>query len=111
MLLNLLSNAIKFTPKGGTVTVSAAVDKPGGLNLTVTDNGIGMNEEETKLALDKFRQIDSSLAREHAGTGLGLPLVKGLIELHDGSFILKSVKGEGTQVTLRFPKKRVLAAA
>jgi len=110
MLLNLLSNAIKFTPKGGTVTVSAAVDGRGGLNLTVTDNGIGMSEAETQLALDKFRQIDSSLAREHSGTGLGLPLVKGLIELHGGSFTLKSVKGNGTEVTLRFPKKRVLAA-
>jgi signal transduction histidine kinase len=75
--------------------------------IVVADNGIGMNEDGMAKALDKFGQVDSSLSRTHEGTGLGLPLTKGLIELHGGTFELASELGRGTKITMRFPTERV----
>ncbi|MEQ8604437.1 MAG: PAS-domain containing protein [Marivibrio sp.] len=110
MLINLLSNAIKFTPKGGRVVVRAEQTADGALHLIVADDGVGMREEEIPIALAPFQQIDSALSRRHQGTGLGLPLVKSLIELHDGRLEIDSVPEEGTTVTLVFPAERVLGA-
>lgn len=110
MLINLLSNAMKFTEEGGSVTVSARQDA-GAITLTVTDTGIGMREDEIPTALEPFRQIDGSLSRQTTGTGLGLPLVKSLIELHDGTLTLVSKQGVGTTVILSFPPERTIAAS
>ncbi|MBL4747965.1 MAG: hypothetical protein JKY17_04065 [Magnetovibrio sp.] len=85
ILLNLISNAIKFTPKGGFITIQAKVDPQIGLILSVTDTGIGMDKNEIELALSTFGQVDSGLNRKHEGTGLGLPLTKGLIAIHGGT--------------------------
>ena len=110
ILLNLLSNAIKFTPPSGEVSITASLDGAGAYVFTVTDTGVGMDEEELVKAMSKFGQVDSSLSRKHEGTGLGLPLAKGLVELHDGSFEIKSEKGKGTTVTVLFPPERTVVS-
>ena len=107
VLLNLLSNAVKFTLKGGEAVVSALLNDDGSLAIAVKDTGIGMDKEEIKIALGAFKQVDSGLDRKHEGTGLGLPLTMGLMELHGGTLDVKSKKGEGTEITVTFPKDRV----
>lgn len=107
ILVNLLSNAVKFTERGGVVTVAAAVDAKGRVALTVRDNGIGMAAEDIPLALAPFCQVDGAMTRRHhEGTGLGLPLVKSLSELHGASLEVLSEPGSGTAVTVRFPVER-----
>jgi signal transduction histidine kinase len=106
ILLNLLSNAVKFTPPGGTVTASGVVHT-GGLDITITDTGIGMRSEDIPRALERFGQIDSSLARRYDGAGLGLPLAKQLTELHGGTLTIESTVGKGTSVTVSFPANRL----
>jgi len=109
MLLNLLSNAIKFTPKGGVVSVQAHRAPAGGVVVCVRDTGIGIPPDMIALAFEAFRQVDSHLSREVEGTGLGLPLVKKLIELHGGEVRLESVLKKGTSVFLSFPASRCAA--
>jgi two-component system cell cycle sensor histidine kinase PleC len=108
ILLNLLSNAIKFTHQGGTVDLSARTAEDGGLTLCIRDTGIGISPDQFGLVLAPFGQVDSALAREHQGTGLGLPLVKALVELHDGQLILESEPDVGTNISLRFPPERTI---
>ena len=109
ILLNLLSNAVKFTPEGGRVFVAAELRDDGALAVSVTDTGIGIAPENIPRALAPFSQVDSTLTRRYEGTGLGLPLVKSLIELHDGTLELQSEEGKGTLATVVFPAKRVRA--
>jgi PAS domain S-box-containing protein len=106
VLLNLVSNAVKFTMQGGTVAVSAILEPPGRVVITVADTGIGMAPDDIPLALQPFGQIDNSLSRPHGGTGLGLPLAQRLIELHGGSMTIESRLGEGTTVTVTLPAVR-----
>ncbi len=110
VLLNLITNAVKFTSAGGSITVTARWDLADGLAVTVADTGIGIPEEDLERVLKPFEQVDSSFARQHQGTGLGLPLVKAIMEMHGGRLELKSQLGVGTQVTVVFPPERVLAA-
>ena len=107
VMLNLLSNAVKFTAEGGEVTVSTQLNDDGSLAVTVDDSGVGMDTNELEKALTQFGQVDSGLNRKHEGTGLGLPLTKGLIELHGGTLKIESEKGHGTLITVTFPKERV----
>jgi len=107
ILINLLSNAVKFTPAGGTVTIAAHLVEDGQLALSVADTGVGMAKDQIAKALTKFGQIDSGLDRKHEGTGLGLPLVKGMIELHGGTLRVESAKGRGTTATVTFPRQRI----
>jgi two-component system, cell cycle sensor histidine kinase PleC len=108
ILLNLFSNAVKFTPHGGCVTFSAVRDEDDGIVLKVADTGIGMSEEHIELALRPFGQIDSSLARKHGGTGLGLPLARTLVEMHDGRLEVASEIGKGTTVSVTIAKHRLV---
>ena len=108
VILNLLSNAVKFTPKGGRVTVDARVDEAGRFVLAVSDTGIGMAAENIPKALTPFSQVASDLARDHQGTGLGLPLVNSLVEAHGGTLELESKLGVGTSATIWFPAERVV---
>ncbi len=103
VFLNLFSNAIKFTPKGGTITLYADVQKDGKMKIILTDTGVGMTENELVIALQAFGQTDSYLVRRQQGTGLGLPLVKAFVELLDGEFHIQSETGVGTEITLIFP--------
>ena len=107
ILLNLLSNAVKFTPHGGRVTLGADVLENGALQFTVTDTGIGMDEDELAKALTQFGQVDSTLGRKYEGTGLGLTLAMSLTEVHGGAFDLHSEKGIGSAATITFPPQRV----
>jgi len=107
ILLNLLSNAVKFTPEGGTVTLSASREGGGGHVFKVTDSGIGMNHGELAKAMTQFGQVDSGLSRKEEGAGLGLPLTKGLVELHGGTFDITSDRDNGTTVIIKFSKQRV----
>jgi signal transduction histidine kinase len=111
MLLNLLSNAVKFTPSGGRIHLAAQA-QPGQIRISVADSGIGMAPGDIKIALEPFGQVydgarSGPLSRGQAGTGLGLPLVKSLIELHGGRLEIESRKGEGTTATLVFPMATV----
>ncbi len=107
VLVNLLSNAVKFTPADGCVTLSVALDGQG-VAIAVSDTGIGMRPEDIAVALDRFGQVESALARRYQGTGLGLPLARELIELHDGALRIESTFGRGTTVTVTLPPERVL---
>jgi len=108
ILLNLLSNAIKFTPPGGKVTLSAVRQPNRDVAITVVDTGIGMRAQDIPIALQPFRQIESTLARRHEGTGLGLPLTKAIVEMHGGTLTLQSAPGKGTTVTATMPAERVI---
>jgi signal transduction histidine kinase len=107
ILINLLSNAVKFTPRGGSVTLTAKIDEDGWLEISVSDTGIGIAEEELWKALMPFAQVSSELSRRYEGTGLGLPLSKGFVELHGGTLNIESIKDRGTKVTVRFPPRRM----
>ena len=110
ILINLVGNAIKFTPAGGTVTLTGRRLACGGYELSVTDSGIGMSEEEIILALTPFGQISNMMSARHAGTGLGLPLAKAMMELHGGTLTIDSKPKCGTVVRLAFPASRVREA-
>jgi signal transduction histidine kinase len=111
IVLNLLSNAVKFTERGGRVTVSAAILTDGGLTLSIIDTGIGMRSEDIPKAMTPFGQLESTFERRFEGTGLGLPLVQRLVELHGAEFRLDSHPGKGTKAEVRFPRSRVIAPA
>jgi PAS domain S-box-containing protein len=108
ILINLLSNATKFTPRGGRIQVRARLNRVGEFELAVSDTGIGMRPTDIPLALEPFRQLDNVMSRKFAGTGLGLPLVQSLAELHGGRLEIESQPEHGTRVTVAFPRTRVL---
>ncbi|HEV2966839.1 MAG TPA: HAMP domain-containing sensor histidine kinase [Candidatus Dormibacteraeota bacterium] len=102
MLLNLVSNAVKFTPQGGHVTIGARrLDDT--VEISVSDDGIGIAESEFEHLFEEFRQVDSDVAREQHGTGLGLALTKRFVELHGGQIRLASELGKGSVFTLSLP--------
>lgn len=105
MLVNLVGNAIKFTPEGGNVTVALTENHSQELVVSVQDTGVGIKPENIHKILLPFEQIDNSETGKHQGTGLGLPLTKSLIEMHDGRLKIDSVFGQGTTISLVFPKK------
>jgi two-component system, NarL family, sensor histidine kinase BarA len=104
VLYNLLSNAIKFTPEGGTVEI--AVNSAGSDYVTfdVRDTGPGIDPEMVEAIFEKFRQIDSSLTREHGGSGLGLAITKELVHLLGGTISVESTVGVGSTFTVRLPR-------
>src|SRR6202521_3618538 len=108
--LNLMSNAIKFTPQGGEIWLKVGWTAAGGQYLSVRDTGPGIPESEIPIVLDTFGQGSNAIKSAEQGAGLGLPIVKNLIELHGGTFSLKSKLREGTEVIVTFPPERVMAA-
>ena len=107
ILLNLLSNGIKFTPSDGRVTITAVVEADGAVVVCVADTGIGMAPADIDKAMTPFQQVETSYTRRYAGTGLGLPLTKRLVDLHGGRLDIDSEVGVGTRVSVRFPAERV----
>jgi signal transduction histidine kinase len=105
VLVNLLGNAVKFTHAGGQVTVCLH-HSVHGLTFSVRDTGIGMAENDIPVALERFGQVDSALARKYEGTGLGLPIAKHLVELHGGTLAIESALGVGTTVSVFIPATR-----
>jgi two-component system cell cycle sensor histidine kinase PleC len=108
--LNLLSNAIKFTPQGGEVWLKVGWTAAGGQYFSVRDNGPGIPENEIPIVLDSFGQGSNAIKSAEQGAGLGLPIVKSLVELHGGTFSLKSKLRKGTEVVITLPPERVMAA-
>ena len=106
IFLNLLSNAIKFSRDGGEVCIRVVSEKPGLVVVEFEDHGIGMNEEELERALQPFGQAQPSTTRNYGGTGLGLPITKGLIEAHGGKLTIESRVGQGTIARISLPTDR-----
>jgi len=108
--LNLLTNAIKFTPHGGLVVIKAGWTSSGGQYVSIRDTGPGIPADEIPVVLSSFGR--GSLAHKNAeeGTGLGLPIVKGLVEMHGGQFRLTSEMRQGTEAVVIFPPERVMDA-
>jgi two-component system cell cycle sensor histidine kinase PleC len=102
---NLISNALKFTRSGGSVTVKARQGVDGGVVVEICDTGIGMSEQDVAVALTPFGQVDASHARWREGTGLGLPIAKALVQLHDGNLTIRSKKDVGTEVMVMLPAR------
>jgi two-component system cell cycle sensor histidine kinase PleC len=106
--LNLLANAIKFTPENGAVALRTGLMQGGEVFLSVSDNGPGIPEEEIPQVLSAFGQGSLTVKEPGSGTGLGLPIVTGLAELHGGRFELRSKLGEGTEASVVLPRSRVI---
>src|ERR1700761_325507 len=110
VVLNLLSNSIKFTPQGGDIWLKVGWTASGGQYLSVKDSGPGIPEYEIPVLLASFGQGSNSIKSAEQGAGLGLPIAKNLIDLHGGTFTLKSKLRIGTEVIVTFPPERVMSA-
>lgn len=106
ILLNLISNATKFTNPGDTIEVSV-YDKNNHVILSVKDNGIGIPEDKLSQIFERFKQVRSVLSRAHEGSGIGLAIVKSLVEMHGGTINVKSKYQEGTEFTISLPVRIV----
>jgi signal transduction histidine kinase len=110
-VINLISNSLKFTPKKGLVSVGAQIvrngDAPEAIVITVTDTGLGIKAAELQTIFEKYKQSGNKSLRGGGGTGLGLYIVKQVIEAHGGEVSVASIEGVGTSMVLRLPVKRV----
>lgn len=104
IILNLLSNAIKFTPQGGLITVNISSEKDTVL-ISIKDTGAGIPDDKLHLVFERFRQVDKLLTRRHEGSGIGLSLVKSLVEMHGGGISVKSEYGKGSEFIVKLPVK------
>lgn len=111
VLLNLLSNAVKFTPPGGRIAVVHAIDANDWLEISVEDSGIGIKPEDLGQLFVEFQQIDSGTSRRYGGTGLGLALVKRIVELQGGTIAVQSEPGSGSVFTVRLPRQTIKSNA
>jgi len=103
ILINLLSNASKFTPDRGRVLLLARANRDGGATVAVVDSGVGMTPDQIAVALTPFGQVQSHLSRTQEGTGLGLPIARGLARQHGGDLYLESEPNAGTSAVLTLP--------
>jgi two-component system cell cycle sensor histidine kinase PleC len=110
IVLNLLSNAIKFTPQGGEIWLKVGWTASGGQYLSCRDTGSGIAEDEIPIVLASFGQGSNSIKSAEQGAGLGLPIAKSLIDMHGGTFTLRSKLRVGTEVIVTFPPERVMSA-
>ncbi|HEY8803901.1 MAG TPA: ATP-binding protein, partial [Clostridium sp.] len=106
IVLNLISNAIKFSNEGDEIFVDVK-DKNEFIEISVKDNGIGIEDKHLDMIFDRFTQVDKSLSRNTEGTGIGLSLVKSIVELHGGSIYAESEFGKGSKFTVMLPSKKV----
>ena len=104
IMLNLISNAIKFTKPGGQITIKIH-DLGDTVNISVKDTGVGIEENKCSIIFERFRQVNSSLVRDSQGSGIGLSIVKSLVEMHNGQIKVSSEVGKGTEFILSFPVK------
>ncbi len=102
VILNLLSNSIKFTKQGGSMTVNI-YDKGENIIISIKDTGIGIPKDKLGIIFDRFRQVDKSLTRKQEGSGIGLSIVKSLVELHGGKISVLSEYGKGTEFIIELP--------
>jgi len=104
VLINLIDNAVKYTPKGGRITVEAR-QRPGDVELTVSDTGIGIPPMEIPRIFERFYRVDRARSREMGGTGLGLSIVKHIVEAHGGKVSVESQFGKGSRFIVTLPKQ------
>jgi PAS domain S-box-containing protein len=104
IMMNLLSNAAKFTNAGDEINVEI-IDQEDNIQISVRDTGIGIPEDKLKVIFERFRQVDNSLSRSHEGSGIGLSLVKALVEMHGGSISVKSSLDQGSEFIINIPVK------
>jgi signal transduction histidine kinase len=110
VLINLLGNAIKFTPRGGTIGVTLT-ESGNGIILCVWDTGCGIAPEYHLKIFDRFYQVDGSITRETGGSGIGLAIVKSIVEMHGGRVWVESSPGKGSRMNVFLPRSREKAAA
>jgi two-component system cell cycle sensor histidine kinase PleC len=103
ILLNVLSNAVQFTPADGVVSIDAVLDDHDDICITINDTGVGIAEEDIEAILTPFGRLGPETIAHPGRTGLGLPIVKALVEMHNGTINIQSARGEGTRVILTFP--------
>jgi signal transduction histidine kinase len=109
ILINLVANAVKFSRTGGTVEIHAFMLDDGRMQVNVSDQGIGIPKDKIKFAMEPFGQVsDQPENARQQGTGLGLPLAKAMVELHDGTLTLESEVNIGTTVFVSFPAYRII---
>jgi two-component system sensor histidine kinase ChiS len=106
IILNILSNAVKFTDKGGSICVNIYL-KEDYIEISIKDNGIGIPEDKLDFIFERFAQLDKSLSRRNEGSGIGLSLVKSLVEMHGGKIFAKSKVGQGTEFAIQLPLRIV----
>lgn len=111
ILVNLLSNAVKFSPVGGAIDIACVASRDGGVRLTVGDSGPGIPEEKVKQLFRPFERVDNSYQSGAGGTGLGLALVRGLVNLHGGRVWVENKKTGGLLAHVELPGREVRAAA
>jgi two-component system cell cycle sensor histidine kinase PleC len=109
VFVNLLSNAIKFTPEGGSIEIDSDLTPAGDVSIMVRDTGKGIPADDLARVLEPFGQAEDHLTRQNGGIGLGLPIARALIKMHDGELLLSSEIDVGTTVELRLPASRVRA--
>jgi signal transduction histidine kinase len=107
ILINLLMNAVKFTEAGGRIELSAGLTQSRALAFTVIDTGIGMSAADEAIALEPFGQVNAASSAGRQGSGLGLSIVKALVELHGGALAIDSAPGVGTTIKVTVPADRV----
>lgn len=105
IILNLLSNSIKFTEPGGTIEVSICTEE--NIRISIKDTGIGIPEDKIRSIFNRYVQVENHLKRASEGSGIGLSLVKSLVELHEGSISVESKLGSGTTVVIELPDKTI----
>jgi len=105
-MLNLLSNAIKFSNDGRIINVYIS-DRGDNVLISVKDDGVGIKKDKQPIIFDRFRQVDKSLTRNYEGSGIGLSLVKSLVELHNGKISIQSEYGSGFEFIIEIPVKIV----
>lgn len=102
VMINLLSNALKFTPSGGVVEVEVS-QRISEVEITVKDNGLGISPEDQPFMFERFYRVDKSRSRLTGGSGIGLAIVKSLVEAHQGTVTVKSKVGIGTEFIIILP--------
>jgi signal transduction histidine kinase len=106
ILLNLLSNAVKFTESGGSIEVNLW-EENNNIYISIKDSGIGIPKDKLNIIFDRFSQVDRSIRRSYEGNGIGLALVKSLVELHNGSISVSSELGQGSEFIVQLPANLV----
>ena len=109
-IINLISNSVKFTPKKGIISVGAQIirqgENPESIVITVTDSGLGIKASDVHKLFDKYKQTGTKSFRGGGGTGLGLYIVKQIVEAHGGEVTVASIEGVGTSMVVKLPVKR-----
>jgi len=106
IILNILSNAVKFTDKGGLISVNMHCDTEY-VTISLKDTGIGIPEEMIETIFQRFKQLDNTLSRNYGGSGIGLSLVKSLIEMHRGKIAARSQEGKGAEFLVSLPLNKI----